>query len=333
MYWIQFYKRNDFANHRAVKFLVTGGTGFIGWRVVRNLLQRRIPVVVGELHEDAAVKTKLPGAEFVSLDVSDTNSVKAVFEKHSGITHAIHLAYLMSAEVEANPHLGASVNILGMINLFEAAAREKLFRLVFTSSETYYGASQKIFGDRDVTEDDFAPPAEHFFTYGMMKILNEFMAQKYVKKHGVSIACTRPPVVYGHGRKRGSVLWAEDFATLPALEKPVTLPFPAHTRDCWIYVDDCAEQLVRLAVKPQISHFAYNNGGETVTALQLAEIVRRWLPDAKISFDESKPATPLIDRMSGKRLEEEINFKPRPLVECVRAHINEARISAGLKPV
>ena len=239
----------------------------------------------------------------------------------------------MSAEVEANPHLGASVNILGMINLFEAAARHKLARLVFTSSETYFGASQKPFGDRDVIEDDFAPPSEHFFTYGMMKVLNEFMAQKYLRKHNISIACTRPPVVFGYGRKRGSVLWAEDFATLPALGKPVTLPFPAHTRDCWIYVDDCAEQLIRLAVKSELSHFAYNNGGETVTAAELATTVRHWLPDANISFDETKPTTPLIDRMSGARLEKEIGFKPRPLVEGVHAHINEARVAAGMNPV
>lgn len=316
-----------------MKFLVTGGTGFIGWRVVRNLLQRKIPVVVGELNLDEAIRPKLTGAEFASLDVSDVASLNAVFQRHPDITHAIHLAYLMSAEVEANPHLGASVNVLGMINVFDAAVRQKLRRLVFTSSETYYGGSQKPYGDRDVVEDDFAPPSEHFFTYGMMKVLNEFTAQKYVKKHGVSIACTRPPVVFGHGRKRGSVLWAEDFATLPALGKPVTLPFPAQTRDCWIYVDDCAEQIVGLSLKPRISHFAYNNGGETVTAAELAGIVRRWLPDAIISFDESRPTTPLIDRMSGKRLEEEINFRPRSLIEGVRAHINEARTAAGFKPV
>ena len=333
MYGIRFYKPNDFPNYRRVKFLVTGGTGFIGWRVVRNLLQRKTPVVVGELNADPGVTARLPGAELVWLDVSDPVSVKAVFQKHPDITHVIHLAYLMSAEVEANPHLGASVNILGMINLFDAAVRQKLARLVFTSSETYYGASQKPYGDRDVTEDDFTSPAEHFFTYGMMKVLNEFTAQKYVKKHGVSIACTRPPVVFGHGRKRGSVLWAEDFATLPALGKPVTLPFPAHTRDSWIYVDDCAEQLVRLALKPQIGHFAYNNGGETVTAAKLAEVVRHWLPEAQISFDEFKPTTPLIDRMDGRRLENEINFQLRPLSDGVRAHINEARAAAGLKSV
>ena len=90
-------------------------------------------------------------------------------------------------------------------------------------------------------------------------------------------------------------------------------------------MDDCAEQLVRLALKPQLGHFAYNNGGETVTADELAALVRRWLPDAQIAFDETKPTTPLIDRRSGARLEEEIGFKPRPLVEGVRAHINEAR--------
>jgi len=316
-----------------VKFLVTGGTGFIGWRVVRNLLQRRIPVVVGELNLDAAAVARVSGAEFVPLDVSNAATVKDVFERHPDITHAIHLAYLMSAEVEANPPLGAGVNVMGMINLFETAARRKLARLVFTSSETVYGGSQKPYGDRDVTEDDFCGPADHHFTYGVMKVLNEFMAQKYVKKHNVSIACTRPPVVFGHGRKRGSVLWAEDFMSVPAVGKPVTLPFPAGTRDCWIYVDDCAEQLVRLSLKPQIGHFAYNNGGEAVTARELAAIIRRWLPDAQIAFDESKPGTPLIDRMSGGRLEQEIDFKPRPLSDGVRAHINEARAAAGLPPV
>ena len=147
------------------------------------------------------------------------------------------------------------------------------------------------------------------------------------------LACARPPVVLGYGRKRGFVLWAEDFATLPALGKPVTLPFPAHTRDCWIYVDDCAEQFVRLALKPQLAHFAYNNGGESVTTGELAGIVRHWLPNVEISFDESKPTTPLIDRMDGRRLENEIGFKPRPLIEGVCAHINEARLAAGLKPV
>jgi nucleoside-diphosphate-sugar epimerase len=316
-----------------MKVLVTGGAGFIGASVVRNLLARGVPVVIGEHRRDEAVLATLKGAAFESVDVADAQSIGGVFARHPDVTHCIHLAYLMSAEVEADMALGVKVNLLGMVNMFEAVARQKLSRLVFTSSETVFGASQKVYGDRAVVEDDYCAPKDHFFTYGVMKILDEFMAQKYVQRHGVSIACTRPAVVFGHGRKRGSVLWAEAFATEPALGRPAKLPFSEHSRDTWIYKDDCAEQLVRLALKPSLASFAYNNGGASVTASELAAAVRHWLPDATFEFDESRPTTPLIDRQDGARLEVEIDFKPRTLLAGVRAHINDARLEAGLAPV
>jgi len=316
-----------------MKFLVTGGTGFIGSCVVENLLARGIPVVIGEAKPDPAVAARLRGAQLMSMDVADERSVAAVFEKHPDLSHCIHLAYLMSAEVEANPALGVKVNVLGMVNLFEAAVRHKLARLVFASSETYYGASQQVYGDRPVHEDDFTSPANHFFTYGMMKVLNEFMARKYVDQHGVSLVAVRPPVVFGHGRKRGSVLWAEAFASAPAVGQAAEMPFSADSRETWIYKDDCAEQMIRLALKPQLAHFAYNNGGDCVSGHQLAAAVRHWIPDARITFDETRPTTPLIDWQDGRRLEEEIQFKPRPLLAGVRDHINQARLEAGLQPV
>src|SRR5437879_358972 len=84
------------------------------------------------------------------------------------------------------PALAVNVNVLGMVNMFEAALRHRLARLVFTSSETVYGASQARYGERPVTEHDFCAPADHFFTYGVMKLLDEFMAQKFMEKHDVS---------------------------------------------------------------------------------------------------------------------------------------------------
>jgi len=321
-----------------MKFLVTGGTGFIGWRVVRNILARGIPVVVAESGIDAQVRDRLQResgelVSFVPCDVSEFRDVASVFRFHPEISHAIHLAYLMSAEVEANPHLGVRVNVLGMVNLFEAALNYRLQRLVFTSSETVYGASQQVYGDRPVTESDYCAPSDHYFTYGVMKILNEFMAQKYVLKHGISLACARPPVVFGHGRKRGAVLWAEQFVSLPAVGKPVALPFSSKSRDCWVYVEDCAEQLVRLALKPQLSHFAYNSTGHSVEAGEFARLVRHWLPAAEFTFDESKPATPLVDDLDGHRMIQETGFTPRSLQDGILAHINEARAEAGLSLV
>lgn len=321
-----------------MRFLVTGGTGFIGWRVIERLLARQLPVVAADANLDAAVQSRFERnapdrVAFVRCDVSEYRDIAGVFRLYPDITHAIHLAYLMSAEVEANPHLAARVNVLGMVNMFEACANEQLRRLVFTSSETVYGASQNLYGDVAVKESDFCAPGDHFFTYGVMKLLNEFMAQKYVKRHGVSIACVRPPVVFGHGRKRGSILWAEDFVSRPALGQPVTLPFSSANRECWLYVDDCAEQIVRLSLKPELNHFAYNSTGHSVSAGEFAGMVRKWIPDGKICFDESIRSTPLVDNLDGTRLAEEIDFLPRPLSEAILAHINEARAAAGLFPI
>src|SRR6516165_3747946 len=123
-----------------MKILVTGGAGFIGAAVVRNLLERGIQVVIGEHKLDRAVLAKLKGAQFEPVDVADAPSVEEVFVRHPDLTHCIHLAYLMSAEVEADMALGVRVNLLGMVNMFEAAARHKLARLVFTSSAPVYGA-------------------------------------------------------------------------------------------------------------------------------------------------------------------------------------------------
>ncbi len=306
-----------------MKVLVTGGTGFIGASVVRNLQARGIATVVADVSVNAE-STKGDGLAKERVDVADARSVEAVFEHHTDITHCIHLAYLMSAEVEANPALGVNVNVLGMVNMFEAAVRRRLTRLVFTSSETIYGAAQARYGDRPVAEGDYCAPEDHFFTHGVMKLLDEFLARKYAEKYGVSFACVRPAVVFGHGRKRGSVLWAEDFASRPAEGQIARLPFSRHSRETWIYKDDCAEQLVRLTLKDALAHFAYNNGGAYASGEEIAAAVRHWLPDAKIEFDETKPRTPLIDWQDGRRLEQEIGFQPRSLREGVRAHINEA---------
>lgn len=316
-----------------VKFLVTGGTGFIGASVAGNLLEKGIPVVIGDSDPNIEVAQALKGAILEELDVSDEGSIAATFRRHPDITHCVHLAYLMSAEVEQNPPLGVAVNVMGMTHMFEAVLRNKLQRMVFASSETVYGGSQAPYGDRPVAEDDYCAPTDIHFTYGAMKILNEFMADKYVKKHGISLACVRPAIVFGHARKRGSLLWAEDFASKPAVGEPARLPFSADVRDTWIYKDDCAEQLVRLSLKPELKHFAFNNGGTCVSARELAETVRRWVPDAEISFDETVTSSPLIDWQDGRRLIEEIGFTPRSLEDGVRAHINQARAEAGLNPV
>ena len=113
-----------------MKFLVTGGMGFIGQSVMRNLLARKIPVIAADQSADQAALANFTslaqstGASFdsVAMDVGDFRDVMNVFHKHPDITHAIHLAYVMGPLVDENTALSTRVNILGMTHMFEAAA-------------------------------------------------------------------------------------------------------------------------------------------------------------------------------------------------------------------
>ena len=203
----------------------------------------------------------------------------------------------------------------------------KIRRLVFASSETVYGANQEFFGNRAVTEEDYSGINNHFYTYGVMKLLNEFMAEKYIKKHGCSIAYTRPSVVFGYGRQNTAINWAEDFAAKPALGQAAHLPFSKKNRDNWIYVDDCAEQLVRLALKETLNYSCFNTGSETVDGSQLEATVKKIIPDAEIYFDENVKSTPLIDDQNDERIRKEIDFNPRSFEEGVKCLIQDVRES------
>jgi len=163
--------------------------------------------------------------------------------------------------------------------------------------------------------------------------LNEFMAEKYIKKHGCSIAYTRPSVVFGYGRENTAINWAEDFAGKPAIGKPVYLPFSKNNKDNWIYVDDCAEQLVRLALKETLNYSCFNSGSETLDGHKLETTVKKFIPNAEIYFDENIKSTPLIDDQNDERIRKEISFIPRSLKEGIKAHMNEARNNSNLEKI
>jgi len=322
-----------------MKFLVTGGTGFIGQRVVQQLIKKNIEVIATDIIleeesnnlsnriKDSKLNSKILHIE--ELDISNKKNINHIISQNN-ITHIISCGYQMSNMIDSDPIRGAEINIVGMTNLFDAAANNKITRLIFPSSESIYGTSQKIYGDQAVKEDDYCGLQHQSFTYAIMKLLNEFMAQKYVKNNNISIACTRPSIVFGYGRKRSSLMWAEDFATLPALGKPVHLPFPGDNKDCWIYVEDCAEQMIQLSLKEQLNYFVYNSGSETVSGTELAKFVKEFIPDAQITFDNKGSYTPFIDIQDDSRIRKELAFEPKTLKEGIREHINEARKTNNL---
>ena len=314
--------------------LVTGGLGFIGSKVVLQLLKRNISVILADLDINKN-KSKLEKnikkiglnknlIKYEQLDITNFQNVESIFQKYD-LDSVINLAYGIGSICEENPLLASKINIVGTTSIFEMIVKYKIRRLVFASSETVYGANQEFFGNKAVTENDFTGTDNHFFTYGVMKLLNEFMAEKYIKKHGCSIAYTRPSVVFGYGRQNTALNWAEDFAAKPALNKTANLPFSKNNKDNWIYVDDCAEQLVRLTLKEKLNYSCFNTGSETLDGHQLEKIVTKIIPNANLVFDENIKSTPLIDDQNDERIREEIDFNPRSFEDGVKCLIDDVR--------
>ena len=117
----------------------------------------------------------------------------------------------------------------------------------------------------------------------MHKIFNEWQAQDYNEKFGMPITGIRPANVTGPDKVRGSVDHV-NIITEPAQGKPITFPFKDAMR-CPIHVDDIAEVFARVLLTEKPKQAVYNSGGLAISLGEIADIVREFLPDAKINFE------------------------------------------------
>jgi nucleoside-diphosphate-sugar epimerase len=259
--------------------LVIGATGFIGPRLIRRLGARGESVVGMDLNPAAAPYGDVPvGAPVVRGDVTQFEDVmRTILDVKP--ERVINLAYGLGMG-EGNPHLAMRLDILGMDNVFEACRLTGVKRVVYASSIAVSG-QQSHFGDRMATEDD---PVYGTSQYAMHKIFNEFQARKYIKNYGMSIVGVRPANVTGPDKVRGSVDHVQ-IMTEAARGKPVHLPAKGLMR-LLVHVEDMAEIFTRVLLAEAPRHSIYNSGGIPVSLGELADMVRGFLPDAKITFDK-----------------------------------------------
>jgi len=134
----------------------------------------------------------------------------------------------------------------------------------------------------------------------------------------------RIALVYGSGN-RGGLSWANDIVTLPAMGKPVVIPCRSNQKACLIHVEDVAEIFNRLIRKAELSYDVYHTGGDMCTLEEMAEIVKGFIPDAHISFEEKAEELPFAYLVDNSRIRNEIHFQPRNLRDGISQVINIIR--------
>ena len=307
--------------------LVLGGTGFIGKRAVPRLVQRGEKVVVMDINPGAANFEEFGGqVEVMRGDIMQFEDVvKAIL--HSKPERIMNLAYLLGSG-DDTPHFTMKLNVLGMDNCFEAARICGVNRVVYASSIAVSG-QQSNFGDRVINEDD---PMHGTSQYAMHKRFNEFQAQQFNEVYGMSITGIRPANVTGPDKVRGSTDHVQ-CVTLPAAEQPVSFPKAGLMR-LPVHVDDIAEAFVRVTMVDKSHHPIYNSGGYPISMGDLAEVVKKFLPEAQITFDsqdgKEESGNYLADN---SRLLGEFELEYPPLEQRILQIINDVRADEGLSLV
>jgi nucleoside-diphosphate-sugar epimerase len=248
------------------------------------------------------------------------------------INVVINWAFIMvGGNVQVDPRLITKVNVMGMCNAFEAAKIMGANRVIYASSETVYGP-QSMYGDREVTEDDQTNPMH---SYAVCKKYAEILSNDYGQQFGMKFTGVRPTIGYGHGGRSPAQYWS-DMPSLAAVGKPFHMDMDGNSLSSLVSADDLGKFSTALAKAPSSPHPYYNVGGPATSARDLAAVVKKLIPDAKITFGDMVPPMGrggLPWKVSMKYAIEDFGFQCAPIEESVLIHINDARLEAGLPPI
>ncbi len=314
------------------RFLVTGGLGRIGAWIVRRLVEEGIATAVldidSDLHRLEFIMTpdKIARVQFIKGDVADLAVVEDAL-RTTAATRIIHLAALAMPLCSANPVRGAQVNVVGTVNVFEAAKRASIGRIVYASNVAAYGARDD-YPERCVPHDAPLKPHTHF---GVYKQANEGTAHIYWLESGITSIGLRPYVVYGPGCDDRDMTSEPTRAMLAAaLGKPYHMAFGG--KFDFEFADDVANMFIQAARVRFEGSEVFNLPGNVVQMQEVVAAIEEVEPAMRGSLSFNDQELPFPEEVDSVPITEVLGVMPRTsLVEGVASTINifKQNIAAG----
>lgn len=295
--------------------LLTGGAGFVGLNVAEQLLARGEEVVLFDLKPPPGAC--FAKARFVQGDVTDRAALEAVFSRNA-VKQVIHMSAITAGpERDARePRRVAEVNLIGTLNLLEAARTHKVRRFVHASTGALYGAAGIDVGE-PLDEERHRPVPESM--YGITKYAAERSCLRLAALWGLDVRIGRLALAYGR--------WEHASGSRDRLSPPTEIArialaggeavFPPLGPTDYIYGPDVARALLALLDAEAPAHRLYHLG--TGTAWSLAEwcaLLAARFP--KFRWRESAAGCNVLPlapgtrtRFSNRRLVEDLGYAPR----------------------
>lgn len=251
-------------------YFITGAQGCIGSWVVKALVERGDVPVVFDRSDDARRLSAiidddhLARVQFVIGDITDKQVVLNALEK-ANARHVIHLAGLQVPTCRVDPVAGAMVNVIGTLNLFEAARALGTKAVVYASSAAVFGMNDD---DSPLDETADVEPSTH---YGVFKRTNEGNARIYFLDHGISSVGLRPLTVYGVNRDTGITSDPTKAMKAAVLDRPFHIRFGGSTD--FQYVRDTAAAFIACADQQPDGASVFNLHGDAVAVSRVVEII------------------------------------------------------------
>lgn len=292
------------------KILVTGGAGFIGSHLCEHLvaLGKRV-VVLDNFRNGKRENLTFAGGEALEVIEGDIVDPAICVRALRGVDTVYHLACLGVRHSLHSPVENHQVNALGTLNVLEAAKATGVKRFVYVSTSEIYGRATEF----PITEDCTPWPLT---VYGSSKLAGEHYARSYFECWNLPVVCVRPFNNYGprsHFEGDSGEVIPRFLLRALAGQRPVIFGDGGHTRD-FLYVNDCAETLVKIAASDALVGQVVNLGyGEELRIDMLARTVVEAVgrPDLEPIFEAPRPADVPKLWVDTSKLKRAINFRPR----------------------
>jgi nucleoside-diphosphate-sugar epimerase len=305
-----------------MRILVTGGHGFIGSHVQRELVADGHDVAVLDLHGPSPISaTVAEDVRTLRGDVTDPVDVYgAVLEFEPD--RIVHMASLLGRESQHVPRRAVSVNLTGTLNVIEAAEDAGVERVVAASSASAYGHFPA-----DATAFDETSPRTPDSVYGMTKYAVEHIGPVYAERSDLDFCAMEPVHGLGPDRKRGNV--EDAFVVKAAVSgQPVTVPAIEYPIEI-VAVQDEARAFVAAALADETAHDTYLVGtGEQATLAEIVELVQEIVPEAALELGAGRGDDQLVRRPPSdtSRIREDLGWEPAlDLRETIEAYVEWLR--------